>query len=80
VLPAIDAPTLLLYGDADRRSPLAVAHDLHAKIPTSRLVVVPGVGHLCNIEADGTFNSEVRQFICSADRRMLDEVPRRLLP
>jgi pimeloyl-ACP methyl ester carboxylesterase len=63
VLPHIDVPTLLLYGDADRRSPLDVAEDLHAKIPGSSLVVVPGVGHLTNVEAPETFNAEVRSFL-----------------
>jgi pimeloyl-ACP methyl ester carboxylesterase len=65
VLPGVDVPTLLLYGEADRRSPLPVATDLHATIPASTLVVLPGVGHLCNIEAAETFNSEVRRFLRS---------------
>lgn len=65
VLPHIDVPTLLLYGDADQRSPLNVAEDLHAKVPTSRLVVLPGVGHLSNVEAAAPFNAEVRIFLRS---------------
>jgi pimeloyl-ACP methyl ester carboxylesterase len=65
VLPRVAVPTLLLYGEADRRSPLPVARDLHATIPASTLVVLPGVGHLCNIEAAETFNSEVRRFLRS---------------
>ena len=60
VLPGIDVPTLLLYGDADVRSPLDVAEALHARIPTSTLVVLPGVGHLSNIEAADRFNAELR--------------------
>lgn len=63
VLARITVPTLLLYGDADRRSPLHVAEDLHARIPTSRLVVMHGVGHQSNIEAAERFNSEVRSFL-----------------
>ncbi len=66
VLPGIDVPTLLLYGDADRRSPLSVAEHLHARIPASRLVVVPGAGHLVNLEAPEPFNAEVRSFLRSA--------------
>jgi pimeloyl-ACP methyl ester carboxylesterase len=66
VLPRIEVPTLLLYGDADRRSPLELAEDLHAKIPSSRLVVMPGVGHLSNVEAAESFNAEVRSFLRSA--------------
>ena len=63
VLARIRVPTLLLYGDADRRSPLSVAEDLHARIPGSTLVVLPGVGHLSNIEAADRFNREVRAFL-----------------
>lgn len=65
VLPTIDIPTLLLYGDADKRSPLLVAEALHAQIPGSLLVVMPGVGHLGNIEAADRFNAEVRTFLRS---------------
>ena len=63
VLPRIKAPTLLLYGDADVRSPLGVGEALHAQIPTSTLVVMPGAGHLSNIEAADRFNAEVRTFL-----------------
>jgi pimeloyl-ACP methyl ester carboxylesterase len=68
LLPRIDVPTLLLYGDKDVRSPLSVAEDLHARIPTSRLVVMPGVGHLSNVEAAERFNSEVRSFLREVER------------
>jgi pimeloyl-ACP methyl ester carboxylesterase len=64
VLPRVDVPTLLLYGDADQRSPLSpVGEALHAGIPGSRLVVVPGVGHVVNLEAPERFNEEVRAFL-----------------
>lgn len=62
-LPAVGIPTLLVYGDKDERAPLGVAEDLHSAIPTSRLVVLPGVGHVCNIEAAQAFNREVRAFL-----------------
>lgn len=63
VLPRVAVPTLLLYGDADRRSPRHVAEDLHAQIPASQLVVMPDVGHDSNMEAPDTFNAEVRRFL-----------------
>ncbi len=69
VLPRIQVPTLLLYGDADRRSPLdTVARDLNARIPGSRLVVLPGVGHQLDMEAPDRFNAEVRAFLRSVQR------------
>jgi pimeloyl-ACP methyl ester carboxylesterase len=65
VLPHIDVPTLLLYGDQDVRAPLAVAEDLRAAIPTSRLVVMPGVGHMANVEAAERVDAEIRAFLRS---------------
>jgi pimeloyl-ACP methyl ester carboxylesterase len=66
VLPTIEVPTLLLYGDRDVRSPLAVAEALHRQIPTAELVVLPGVGHSSNLEAPLAFNSAVRAFLAAA--------------
>lgn len=63
VLPTIAVPTLLLYGDADERSPLTVARDLHDRIPGAVLVVLPGAGHQGNVEAPDAFNAEVRAFL-----------------
>ncbi len=62
-LARIDVPTLLIYGDADVRAPLTVAEDLHAAIAGSRLVVLPGTGHVCNIEDADGFNAAVRRFL-----------------
>ncbi len=66
VLPRIDVPTLLLYGDKDVRAPLGVAQDLHSSIPGSKLVVIPGVGHMVDIETPERFDAEVRSFLRSA--------------
>jgi pimeloyl-ACP methyl ester carboxylesterase len=63
VLSRIDVPTLLLYGEHDSRSPVAVGQALHAAIGTSRLVVLPRAGHLTNVEAPDAFNREVRMFL-----------------
>jgi pimeloyl-ACP methyl ester carboxylesterase len=63
VLPDVTVPTLLLYGDQDVRAPLDVAEVLHAAIPGSRLVVMPGVGHVSPVEAPDLFTAEVRTFL-----------------
>jgi pimeloyl-ACP methyl ester carboxylesterase len=65
VLPRVDVATLLLCGDQDLRAPLSVGEDLHAAIGTSTLVVLPGVGHMSNVEAGERFNAEVRTFLRS---------------
>ena len=45
------------------RAPLTVAEDPHAAIFGSTLVVLPGAGHVCTIEAPEEFNSAVRTFL-----------------
>jgi pimeloyl-ACP methyl ester carboxylesterase len=65
VLPEIEAPTLVLCGEEDQRSPRAVAEEMHARIPGSTLVVIPEAGHQSNIEAADRFNAEVRHFLSS---------------
>jgi pimeloyl-ACP methyl ester carboxylesterase len=63
VLPRVAVPTLQLYGDRDTRAPGNVARDIHAGIPGSKLVVIPGAGHVCNVDAPERFNAEVRAFL-----------------
>jgi pimeloyl-ACP methyl ester carboxylesterase len=65
VLPTVEVPTLLLYGDKDVRSPMAVAEQMHASIPGSQLVVIPGAGHLSDMEAPERFNAELAGFLRS---------------
>jgi pimeloyl-ACP methyl ester carboxylesterase len=62
-LARVSVPTLLVYGDRDVRAPLPVAEDLHKAIAGSTLVVLPDVGHVCNIEAPEAFNQAVRTFL-----------------
>jgi pimeloyl-ACP methyl ester carboxylesterase len=62
-LPGVDVPTLLVYGDQDVRAPLGVARALHHAIAGSELVVLPGVGHVCNLEAASRFNDALRSFL-----------------
>ncbi|MBA2768835.1 MAG: alpha/beta hydrolase [Sporichthyaceae bacterium] len=67
VLPRIDVPTLLLYGGDDVRAPLPVAQALHSAISGSRLVVMPGVGHVSSVEAPELFNRTVGDFLRTAE-------------
>jgi pimeloyl-ACP methyl ester carboxylesterase len=50
LLPRIAIRTLLLWGELDARSPLDVAAQLERAIPDTRLVVIPGCGHVSNLE------------------------------
>ncbi|WP_154794972.1 alpha/beta fold hydrolase [Occultella kanbiaonis] len=63
VLPLIDVPTVVLHGAADVRAPGFVADALCAAIPGSRLVILPGVGHVSCIEAPERFTAELEAFL-----------------
>lgn len=63
MLHRIDCPTLLLYGDQDVRSPIEVAENIHHRIPTSALKIIPGAGHVVNLEAPQAFDLNVREFL-----------------
>jgi pimeloyl-ACP methyl ester carboxylesterase len=63
VVPRVAVPTLLLCGDQDVRAPSNVRRELHAGIAGSKLVVIPGAGHVCNIDTPERFNAEVRAFL-----------------
>lgn len=62
VLPRIAVPTLLVWGELDARSPLSVARDFARAIPHAELVVIPGAGHMSNLERPEEFNAAVRAF------------------
>jgi pimeloyl-ACP methyl ester carboxylesterase len=62
VLPNITVPALVLWGDQDTVTPLAEAQTLHAAIPGAQLEIIPGAGHLSNLEQPATFNRLVTAF------------------
>ena len=62
LLGRIEAPTLLLWGEHDARSPLAVGERMRDAIPGARLSVIPGAGHVSNLEQPARFNKEVLEF------------------
>ena len=70
VLPTIDVPVLLIWGELDARSPLTVARQFRRAIPRARLVVIPGCGHMSNVERPEEFNTAVRHF-CRAHAHVL---------
>ena len=63
LLPQITVPTLLIWGELDARSPLRVAREFEAAIPDAKLVVIPGAGHMSNIEEPEPFNAAIREFL-----------------
>ena len=63
VLPTIDVPTLLLWGERDVRSPLSVARAFEAAIPRARLRLIADAGHAAHLEQPATFTGAVRDWM-----------------
>lgn len=58
----IQAPTLVLHGDADVMTPLANARLLAARIPDAQLAVVPDAGHAYLLEQPETSAQLLREW------------------
>jgi 3-oxoadipate enol-lactonase len=59
----IAVPTLVVVGDQDVATPLARAERIRARIPGSRLVVIPGAGHSSAIEEPEAVNRALVEFL-----------------
>ena len=68
IFPLIRVPTLVIWGDDDKRSPLSAGEMMRDGIKGARLVVIPSAGHVSNLEQPERFNAEVREFCLSVDR------------
>jgi 3-oxoadipate enol-lactonase len=62
-LGGIDVPVLVLVGEHDGPSPPDVAREMAEAVPNGRLEVLPGAGHLSNLEAPETFNRALESFL-----------------
>lgn len=62
VMPAIKAPTLLIWGENDTATPLSDAHTMKSLIPDAGLVVFPGCGHYSFLDNPFGFRSATASF------------------
>jgi len=61
-LGTIKVPTLITVGDNDETDP-SIARDMHARIPGSKLVILPKSGHMTFVDQPGMFNRAVDEFL-----------------
>ncbi|CAB4973116.1 unannotated protein [freshwater metagenome] len=59
ILPTIDIPTLVVVGQRDDETPPAYAQAIVDLMPNAELVVIPGAGHLLNLEAPDAVNQAI---------------------
>ncbi len=62
-LSTISVPTLVLVGEEDTVTPIGDALAMAAAIPGSRLVTVPGAGHLAPLEQPAIVNAALGEFL-----------------
>lgn len=60
---ALKPPLTLLWGDQDTVTPPQQARDIAAAAPQSRLVMIPGVGHIPQIEDPALFNQHLAEVL-----------------
>ncbi len=68
VVPTIDKPTLAIAGELDVTITPAAVEAMAKQIRGARLVTIPGVGHLANIEDPPAFNRVLASFLESVPR------------
>jgi pimeloyl-ACP methyl ester carboxylesterase len=65
----ISVPTLILVGDQDVATPPFKSRRIQERIPSARLVIVPGAGHSSTIEEPAAVNSALIEFLNSLGDR-----------
>lgn len=63
LLAQIAVPTLVITGDEDELIPATESRTIAAAVPGATLVVIPGAGHLSNMEQPDAFNTALNAFL-----------------
>jgi 3-oxoadipate enol-lactonase len=59
----IRTPILIIVGEDDPGTPVAMSKEIHENAPGSKLVVLPKAAHLSNIEQSAAFNRALDEFL-----------------
>lgn len=62
-LTTIDVPTAVVVGAADEITPVAMSEAMEQRIPGATLTVIPGAGHLSNMDAPDEFDRVLRDLV-----------------
>lgn len=63
LMPAIKAPTLLIWGSDDKATPLSDAKKMEGLIPDAGLVVYEGAGHYSFLDRPGQTKAVIASFM-----------------
>jgi pimeloyl-ACP methyl ester carboxylesterase len=56
-------PALVIVGEEDPGTPVEMARDIHAALPTAELAVLSRASHLSNLEQPAEFNRALAGFL-----------------
>ena len=62
-LKEIKCPILVIVGEQDPGTPVAMAREIHDNAPGSKLAILPNAAHLANLEQPEAFNKALRGFL-----------------
>jgi 3-oxoadipate enol-lactonase len=60
---AILVPTMIIVGEEDPGTPVAMSHAIHEQIARSELLTIPSASHLSNTEQPEAFNRAIAAFL-----------------
>ena len=64
----LDLPTLIINGEHDTATRLDAGAELARALPHAQLAIIPGAGHLSNLDNPGAYNQALDQFLTAAHR------------
>jgi len=68
-LGAIACPALVIVGEEDPGTPVEMARDIHAALPSAELAILRSASHLSNLEQPEEFNRVLLRFLDKASGR-----------
>ncbi len=63
LLATLTMPTLVIVGEHDAASPPDEVEEMSRHVPVATFVVIPGAGHLSNVDNPEAFNDAIRTFL-----------------
>ena len=67
-LPQLELPILIINGEHDTSARIDAGAELAHALPHAQLALIPGAGHLSNLDNPGAYNQALDQFFAKSHR------------